>query len=845
MNNYNMRKKRKRERGIICIAALLIMSMYIYQDNIFNFILGNQFFSKYDVDYNDEKLLDANNNDSISSSTANPIKKDSNNNATCDTNNTLGNSSSNLNNSTINTNSNSHSNNTQTSNANLDNNIVENNFTNKTDDKNSSPNKIIKYNNQSGTIEILDNDVTLNDTSFIENISQKTDDIIYNIDGDGFTMNNATIGPSDLGNSFYFEEDNNDSNASVDDNTTNYDDYSSSNNSNNNNLNNNNFDNSNSNNIIDNNNNSNNNNFDNNSDNGNSDVTVSDTPSDDNTTIPSDNNNSKQDVKPSDNNDNVSTTENSSTNNANNTTNNNTNNHGGNNSSSNKYNGYDPTIEFGSGKIINIKEKGAKGDGVTDDSAIINSVLNSGAKYIYFPAGEYKCKYRIEVNNVNQLVIFGDGQKSKIVSSSDYVGADTVNENFFTLWESNNIRFKSICFKACEKWTVSYSRQVAVYYSSNISFNDCYFLVPSDVKSIGKNVDREYTNLILYTGWKNITVNNCYFEQLGAVERGSNIIITDIWNAGCDTLSVTNNIFYHNAHDEMFSLFGGKTSSSYMKNITIKNNFFNAMYSDDVSPRTMGFTFAYTDSKNVSNVSFTNNTINATIPSSLMTFGVIDNCKVSDNLINIVNNTYYNNGIAFSGTKNVCVESNTINVYGTKANSMSILAAGDMSFKNNKVNLNSSMTYVFTEGRIVGNVINLSSYAKSISQAPIEFSNNTVNMSKRVDNFISYIQTTLSHSSIINNNTFNYNYDDTNDASSLLTGNAVYINIGTKLCNNIISFTNNTINASKINPFRKYLLAYCVTDSTKQKIILKKNISATFKDHVYLGQGPVADIVTE
>ncbi len=43
------------------------------------------------------------------------------------------------------------------------------------------------------------------------------------------------------------------------------------------------------------------------------------------------------------------------------------------------------------GDIINVKDHGAKGDGVTDDTAAINAVMGmaSATKLIYFPAGSY------------------------------------------------------------------------------------------------------------------------------------------------------------------------------------------------------------------------------------------------------------------------------------------------------------------------------------------------------------------------------------------------------------------------------------------------------------------------
>ena len=493
---------------------------------------------------------------------------------------------------------------------------------------------------------------------------------------------------------------------------------------------------------------------------------------------------------------------------------------------------------------INMLSIGAVNDGITDNSELINKAFNSGTRNIYFPAGIYLCDYRLEITNGKNINIYGEENNSIIATDSDYIGDTTTNENFFILWGCENISFNNITFKATEKWTVSYQRQLSVYYSNGISINNCSFIVPASVKEVGPNTDREYTNLALYTGWKNITIKNCYFEQLGAVERGCNIIITDIWNAGCENLTIHDNIFYHNAHDEMFSLFGGTDESSYIKNVSIKNNEFNALYSNEVSDKTMCFTFGYNDSKNVSDVIFNNNTINATTPYSLMTFGNIENCELSNNDITITNNSYYNNGIGFLGTPGVTVKNNNITINGTDNDGMATLASGDFLFIENTVTINTSMRYVFTEGNIINNTIILNDYVQSVAQAPKLMEGNNVEINGKADNFISYIQVTLKCDSAVNNNVFLYNYNDKSDSVSFLTGNAVYVNIGTKLNNKTILFSNNTIEAPNVNTFRKNLLAYCVTDSTAQTFIFKNNTSNVYKDYVYLCQGQQCNIVT-
>ncbi|KAG0133222.1 pectate lyase superfamily protein-domain-containing protein [Tuber indicum] len=47
--------------------------------------------------------------------------------------------------------------------------------------------------------------------------------------------------------------------------------------------------------------------------------------------------------------------------------------------------------QYGNDQFVNVKDQGAKGDGVTDDTATINAILlaNAGCKIVYFPQGTY------------------------------------------------------------------------------------------------------------------------------------------------------------------------------------------------------------------------------------------------------------------------------------------------------------------------------------------------------------------------------------------------------------------------------------------------------------------------
>lgn len=80
---------------------------------------------------------------------------------------------------------------------------------------------------------------------------------------------------------------------------------------------------------------------------------------------------------------------------------------------------------------VSVKDFGAVGDGVTDDTAAINSAISSltAGATVYFPAGTYSCSANIEVN-VSNITLLGEGRASKLEFPADgskvYITVDYV-----------------------------------------------------------------------------------------------------------------------------------------------------------------------------------------------------------------------------------------------------------------------------------------------------------------------------------------------------------------------------------------------------------------------------------
>ena len=74
---------------------------------------------------------------------------------------------------------------------------------------------------------------------------------------------------------------------------------------------------------------------------------------------------------------------------------------------------------------VSVKDFGAVGDGVADDTAEINAALASGAKMVHFPSGNYKVSATLNIP-VNVSII-GDGVNASIIDGSAAVYANLTN----------------------------------------------------------------------------------------------------------------------------------------------------------------------------------------------------------------------------------------------------------------------------------------------------------------------------------------------------------------------------------------------------------------------------------
>jgi hypothetical protein len=104
--------------------------------------------------------------------------------------------------------------------------------------------------------------------------------------------------------------------------------------------------------------------------------------------------------------------------------------------------------------IVNVREFGAVGDGVTNDTAAIKAAVASGAGSVYFPSGTYMCDQILWGNttpNLGAIRLFGDvaaldGSFLEATSKTTRIKARSANSVFWRFNYSHHLVVENIAF---------------------------------------------------------------------------------------------------------------------------------------------------------------------------------------------------------------------------------------------------------------------------------------------------------------------------------------------------------------------------------------------------------------
>lgn len=354
--------------------------------------------------------------------------------------------------------------------------------------------------------------------------------------------------------------------------------------------------------------------------------------------------------------------------------------------------------------VLSVKQFGARGDGTEPDQNAINSAFSFADSYgdkdraiIYLPTGEYKACNRIQAN-ASDINLIGDGDGSVIFTDNDYRKEYAFDEPFFASWNGKNNFFGFFKIEARETDIRKYMRQMCLFYCENMYIYRVNYYIPEEAWSGRYFEDKQYTNLTIYSGDKQITVDECVMYQMSGTYRGANIGIMDFWRAGTEDIKIMNCELHDNARDEQVGIFSlSGDPSSYIRNVDFVGNkvyTYSTPYRDIHGWRTMCFTVAYGDN-NVRDINIADNDFIVEADSKFMTFGSVRDCKVHDNRFQI-KSSCGNMGYVFDSSctndEDVIIYDNEFDLtYLNAPEEGKCLSAGHMIFTGNRVAADSTV----------------------------------------------------------------------------------------------------------------------------------------------------------
>jgi hypothetical protein len=181
-------------------------------------------------------------------------------------------------------------------------------------------------------------------------------------------------------------------------------------------------------------------------------------------------------------------------------------------------------------EIVNVKDFGAVGDGVADDTAAIQNAFNTG-KSIFFPDGSYKITSNLLLNSDNQQITLS--KKSVLIKSFSGNHLITIDANnvyiFSGQFNGNNSSFPAGLVEACIRIIGNYNTIDSGYYFS-----------------CGRGITINGGDLSPLKGIGNI-VKNCHVRDIngiGVCSSNSKELLVDkchIYNCGQEGITYDNN----------------------------------------------------------------------------------------------------------------------------------------------------------------------------------------------------------------------------------------------------------------------------------------------------------------
>lgn len=484
---------------------------------------------------------------------------------------------------------------------------------------------------------------------------------------------------------------------------------------------------------------------------------------------------------------------------------------------------------------VTANQFGAYGDEEHDDSEAIQKALNSGYSNVSFESERYKFGKMIKINTSNLSVIGNNTTLFWDVSVpldlyQVYIEGKA-NEHL------NNINILGLNFENGNTLHTGESSQLLIVWADNILIDSCDFTI----LEIEDNNTRETTNLWLHTGWKNIEISNCTFNNLSYGPRGGNIWAASYGDENyiAENLTIKNNHFEHTGVDEAIAINFG-----HIENVDIKNN---NIYIHEEKTETPGIVNITLGNSGIcKNVNFMDNQVTAESQGMLIS---VAGGKGSDN-INIKNNNieyklistnilYSQSFISTRGrnTTNINVDGNNIKYHNTLDSYIAegaIINGNNLRFINNNIEISGKLKYLLLSTNnndvilennniIINDELEAGVIGGYKEVGKIQVRNNVIDLKGNWYNIID-ISGNLNNDIIIENNKFNMMSNSTWSAESHKFFNGYNLLIS----NYDIKLNGNTLLSNQSSTQILANLAYH-KDTIMKKIEMNNNNYGIFK----------------
>ena len=430
---------------------------------------------------------------------------------------------------------------------------------------------------------------------------------------------------------------------------------------------------------------------------------------------------------------------------------------------------------------VNIRQFGAYGDGLHDDSVSIQAAFDCSAKRVIISPGEYKANSRLALS-IEGKEILGQlsaltGKKPVIFTDSDYNDPIIYWREFFLRIMASDVSLENVSFETREvsaPGNNKYNTQVGVFCDSdviikNISILNCSFIVNPEAKGA------VYNNLDLYTGWRDVLIDGCEFMLDTDARYGTCLMARDLWNRTAGGLKLLNSSFYKVCQDEILWIFGNR---AVIDDIVISGNSINVKCGKMAPPAVIAITVG-SDFSTVENVLFSGNTVESEVSMSMFNIGNVKDMSITKNDLTFKrasNSASIVFNSTFGANENLAISDNqSIAVVGYA----SVLGNYFGSFTNNDVTIRGNITGALFCDKcesIDGNRFYVYGNLAAVTENTYRFTNNQISVEGYVGKVFQYFGCTRSDVSLVTGNTVSIFNDNAGGDMQLLMINYAWFN---------------------------------------------------------------------